>query len=233
VGLLSIEGGDFYFLSYCVLSIVVSLNNHALVNGSHMLPDLPKLKRDIQHVLDRYLKLQTHSRLGVFQEAQKQIIHEGNRTRVIRADGSTEESLLRKASAEMEIKYDEVPRLTFESRLVKLNDIAEQMAMEMSKQLFGSLTDTLNKSGQSINNQGRPLDAEAIFSVLEKIQLEFDSSGQHKKLSIVLPPALIQKFHEVLKTIDNDPELSKRHEEIMQRKKQEWHDREASRKLVG
>lgn len=198
-----------------------------------MLPDLPNLKRDIQNVLYRYLQVQVNKRIGIFNELSRQIIQEGDRLRVVRADGSIDDSELKRASAEMIIENSEAPRLTFTERIAKLNDVAEEMSRQMSEHLFGTLNEVLDKAGQVTSNKGRPLDPDAFFSVMEKIQLDFDESGKHHKLSIVVPPNLKMKMEQVLNQIDTDPELQKRYEEIILKKRIEWLDREASRKLVG
>jgi hypothetical protein len=197
-----------------------------------MLPDLPRLKRDIQYALDRYLWGQVHARLGFFNEAPKHPIQEGNRLRIVRADGSIHESELKESSAEMSLKLDDVPRLTLEKRISILNDQAENIARQISTQLFKDLTEELDKSGQVVDQKGMPLTPEAIFAVLEKVQLEFDETGEHE-VSIVLPPALAPKAMEALKQIESDQTLRKRYEEVIARKRMEWRDREAARKLVG
>ncbi len=198
-----------------------------------MLPDLPSLKRDIQRILDRYLQQQVHARLGVFNESLQHIIHEGNRMRTIRADGSVEESNLKEASAEMSLQLAEIPHLTPNERIAKLNNMADELANQIVKHLFGTLDAVLEKAGQVANQKGKPLSAEAVFEALEKIQLDFDETGKHHKLSIVVPPALFLRAKEVFEQIESDPALKKRYEDILTRKKLEWRDREAARKLVG
>jgi len=198
-----------------------------------MLPDLPCLKRDIQKALDRYLSVQVNARLGVFSKVPKHAMHEGDRTCVVRPDGSRDESELKKTSTEISVKLDDVPHLTLEKRLAMLNEIADQMARQMSEQFFGMLNEVLDKAGQVVDQKGRPLDAEAVFAVLEKMQLDFDETGEHNELSIVMPPALASKSTKVFEQMQSDQVLRKRYDEIMVRKRMEWRDREASRKLVG
>jgi hypothetical protein len=143
-----------------------------------VLPDLPSLKNDIQHVITRYLQNQTHARLGIFSEAPKHTAHEGNRMRTIRADGSIDDTEFKEISAEMIINIGEVPQLTIEDRKTKINNIADEMARQITKNLFASLNEALDKAGQTVNRQGKPLDAEAVFQVLEKIELDFDETGK-------------------------------------------------------
>jgi len=198
-----------------------------------VLPDIPSLKADIQRILDRYLRTQVNSRLGVFNESPKLIIHEGNRMRTVRADGSIDESELKQASAEMSINFEDIPNLALRDRLVKLNETADQMARQMSEHMFGTLNEILEKAGQVVDQKGKPLDAEAVFGLLETMEIEFDKGDGQMELSIVVPPALAPKMTEVFEHIHSDAILRSRYEEIILRKRMEWRDREADRKLVG
>jgi hypothetical protein len=152
---------------------------------------------------------------------------------VIRADGSTDESGLKRASAEMTLKFEEIPHLTIADRIQKLDELANQMAQEMSKHLFASLNESIDEAGQAVDGMGKPFDAELFFAVLEKMQLEFDEDGQQHNLAMVVAPQLGERVKVVFEQIDKDPILSQRHRSILQRKREEWSDREATRKLVG
>ena len=198
-----------------------------------MLPDLPELKNDLQRIFDKYLRRQVNARMGVFDNSAKHIIHEGERMRIIRADGSVEESDMKLSSAEMTIKTDELATLTIKDRMDRLNGMAEDMARQISEHLFGSLFETLDKAGQSVDAKGKPFDIGALFDALEAIELEFDESGKHHDIQLVIPPAMAERVQAVFKQMDADPELQRRHEEIINRKFGEWRDREAARKLVG
>lgn len=103
-----------------------------------MLPDLPMLKREISEVLNHYVRMQTNRQIGeVF--GYKHIMHEGDRSRILRADGSVDNIEMRSASAEMTILSKEVPTLTIEQRKQQLDEMADKLAEQMSKQLFGKL----------------------------------------------------------------------------------------------
>jgi len=198
-----------------------------------MLPDLPNLKRDIQQALDRYIERRVHSQLGAFSRAPRHVLHEGDRMRTIREDGSTEESSLKEASGELWLKTDEIPRLTLDERIQKLNGIADDIARQAHAYLYANLNTALEKAGQAVSQQGKPLDTEAIFKALENIQIEFDENRNPAELSIEAPPTLLPRFKGILEQIEKDPALRKRYQEILERKWLDWRDREAARKLVG
>ncbi len=198
-----------------------------------MLPDLPSLKKDIQWILTRYLRNQINARLGVFNKSPQYRVYEGNRMRTIHEDRTVTDSEFKKSSAEMIVKVGEVPRLTIEERLSRINTIAEDMARQISQHAFETLNKAIESVGNVVDRKGKPFDAEAVFEALNTIQIEFDETGQRHNLSLVMHPAHIERWKNVFEQIEADAVLRKRYEEIMERKRIEWRDREASRKLVG
>src|SRR5437588_257339 len=101
-----------------------------------MLPDCPALKNELQTVMLRYLRMQNHRRLGFFADIPRQIVHEGEILRMTRGDGSTEDSEMKAASAEMLMKLSDVPTSTPGERIAKLDRVAEEMAKQISEHMF-------------------------------------------------------------------------------------------------
>lgn len=198
-----------------------------------MLPDLPKFKHELQSIFDQYLRRQVNIRLGVFNQSPKHIIHEGQEMRTSRADGSVAETNLKSASTEMTIKLEEIPTLSLDERVRRLDVLAEDMARQMSEHLFGTLNEDLEKAGQVVDRKGKPLDAEAIFEMIEKIQFDFNEDCETHNVSIVIAPSMREQMKEVMEQIETDPSLRKRHDKLMAKKRMEWRVREATRKLVG
>jgi hypothetical protein len=50
---------------------------------------------------------------------------------------------------------------------------------------------------------------------------------------VVMSPNLQSKAMAALEQLENDPKYAKRYKEIIDKKRLEWRDREAARKLVG
>lgn len=198
-----------------------------------MLPDPAAFKKDIQAKLSAYLHAAVKARQGVFAKSPRHIVHEGRSLRVVRADESVEDSPLKEASGEMALSLAEIPNMTHEDLKKKLDEIADKMAGQVQEHLFRTLNDSLDKAGQTVDAKGKPLTAETFFEVLEKLHIDFDENGQPKGLQLVVGPDLMPRIRELAEEEERNPEIRKRHDEIMQRKWIEWRDREASRKLVG
>ncbi|PKO65768.1 MAG: hypothetical protein CVU22_18310 [Betaproteobacteria bacterium HGW-Betaproteobacteria-16] len=166
-------------------------------------------------------------------EAPQHVIHEGERTRIIRSDGSTEDSELKEASAEFVVRFDEAAEMSPQARAAKLDEIAESMARQISQHAFASINATLEAKGQVFDNAGRPLDAEAILATLEKLQMDFDQRGKPNGLSIVVGPEIAERTRREYQRLMTEPALRRKFEALIQRKRMDWRDREAARKLVG
>ena len=198
-----------------------------------MLPDLPGFKQDLQYILDRYLRKAIYERLDVLADVPHYTVHEGIEMRVYRADGTVEDTGMKEASAEMSMKFEDIPHMTVGDRIAKLNEMAETMAKQMAEHFYGSLSKSLERAGQVVDSKGKPFGVESVFAALEKLQVDFDKQGNPKELKFVVGPALIPRVREMAEQEKNDPSIKKRYDEIMAKKWLEWRDREATRKLVG
>jgi hypothetical protein len=153
--------------------------------------------------------------------------------RIIRSDGSVQESQLKEASTTLEIKRSDVSKLTPEARLGMIDKMADEMAEKVSKGLFESLNATLEDAGQTVSSRGKPFSIEVFFETLEKMLIDFDKNGQPEGLQLVVHPDMSPTIERLQGEFEIDSELQNRHRELMDRKRGEWRDREASRKLVG
>ena len=198
-----------------------------------MLPDLPKLKADIADKFHLFFVQRVNTCLGVVGEIPHCIIKEGRNPATIRPDSSKDETKLQKSSVETTFKSEEIPYLSVQERIARLDDAARKMAGQISTTAFATINEALDKVGNVIDGRGKPLSPAIFFEVLEKIQLDFDNDGNFKELTVVIPPEMTERFKEVMEKIQQDPELVRRYEEIINKKRMEWRDREAARKLVG
>lgn len=198
-----------------------------------MLPDLPRMKKDIAELFQIIFKNRLNTYLGVVGEVPRYIIKEGANPVTLRPDDSRDETKLQAASAETNFSIEEIPRLSVEQRITKLDDAAREMASQISSHAFATINEAVDKVGNVVDAKGKPFSPEAIFEVLEKIQLDFDEDGKHKEITVVIPPALSDRARETLVQLHSDPKLSLRYQELIEKKREEWRAREAARKLVG
>lgn len=199
-----------------------------------MLPDLPKLKAEIAQAFHSMFKNRLNAYLGFIGEVPRYIIKEGRTPVTIRPDATRDETKLQPASAVTDFKVEEIPNLTVEQRIARLDVAAREMADQISSHAFAAINEAVERVGNVIDAKGKPFNIDAFFEVLEKIQLDFEEDGvKHKELTAVFPPQMTQQAKKILDEIHNNPELQMRHKDIIDKKRMEWRAREASRKLVG
>ena len=152
--------------------------------------------------------------------------------RVLRADSSVSNSQMKEITGESVFKLDEIEGSDLGQVIQKLEEIAvdmvkKQVGLSMER-LGGELPDS-----QTLNAKGRKLDAELMLEMFEKIQLDFKEDGTPKELQLVGGMFTDERLSEIDDEISSNAELRERYFDIIARKRREWRDREASRKLVG
>ena len=165
---------------------------------SNMLPDIPPIKQEIARKLQVAFKQRVNAYMGAINEAPRHFIKEGRRIVTIRPDGRNDETELKEASAETSIRFDEVPHLSFQGRLAKLDEAAREMAKQINEHAFSQISEAVERVGNVVNSGGKPLSPEAVLEMYEKIHLEFGADGSPSQLTIVIPLGMEQRAKETM-----------------------------------
>ncbi len=152
--------------------------------------------------------------------------------KITRSDQTQSDTGIQQLSTTMEIKFSEIPDLTFEKAIAKYDEAILEIVRKQTGFALERIGADLPTS-QSVDAKGRKLDAEMILQALEKIQIEFYPDGRPHELHTIGGLFSEERLKAVEQEFQNNPELPKRYDELMARKKEEWRAREASRKLVG
>lgn len=196
-----------------------------------MLPDYSETKRLFSRFFQTYARRKARA-ISPFADVQTRYLHEGRGMKVTRADKSESNTETQQLSSEMQIKFDEIPDLTLEKAVAKYDEMILDIVRKQTGFALQRLSEDIPAS-QSVDAKGKKLDAEIILEVLETIQLEFYPDGRPHELHVVGGLFSPERLKAVDEQFQNSPELQKRHNELMERKREEWRAREASRKLVG
>lgn len=152
--------------------------------------------------------------------------------RVTRSDESRSESQAVRQSVGIEIKFEEIESLTFEKVIEKHNTLIAQMARQQANFIRSRLSAEIPGSN-SVEGRGRKFDAQMVIEMKEKMQIEFYPNGTPHEIFVDGPIFTPERLAAIEKEFNDNPELKKRHDEVMTKKKEEWLAREADRKLVG
>lgn len=197
-----------------------------------MLPDFLKIKRELSEV--RYSEISSNL-FGdpVLSKIRKYRQHEGNRFTIFREDGTQSTSDQRAIRSEL-ITFDlkdiqkRGERAIWESFATAHQQIAIASRKLVSERL-------MEEPIPATDAKGRPFTAELYLEMLETVYFTFDEAGNWNELDFWQErpnPQFLARVESEKKRFESEPDLREKLEALIARKRQEWNDREANRKLV-
>jgi len=106
------------------------------------------------------------------------------------------------------------------------------MGNEMMKGLFEKLDEVTKETGNVVNAGGKGLTPDLFLDCLEKIQVDIGPDGNPQWPTLHMGPASHAQFQKVFPGWLKDPSFISRMEGIVLRKREEFYEREACRRLV-
>lgn len=196
-----------------------------------MLPDFPKLKAEVHRDVLARIRHRADSADSVVSQIKRLSQHEGRDMRYDRIDAPPVESGPEELGVSFEVLVSEVPDLIGPKLDAKIEKIAQEIAEQQAKMFFRRVGEICDEVGNTINANGRPLSAELMLEMFSNAQLNFGPDGKPTGQFVIHPdmaPALKRADEE----LERDPELKRRFEDILRRKREEWATRESHRKLA-
>jgi len=111
--------------------------------------------------------------------------------------------------------------------------VSTEIGAKMAKHMFQTIEAGVKSVGNELSAGGKPITAELILDALDKVLVDFDADGQPQWPTIVVHPSLSDRLKAEDARFGSEPALAQRFAEIIERKREEWRAREASRVLVG
>lgn len=196
-----------------------------------MLPDYPETKRLFTRVFQTYMRDKARQ-ISPFGMIETRHMHEGRAMKVTRADESESKSEAVQIGAEMEVTFAEAETLTLEKVIAKYDQVLLDLVRKQTTMVQERLHEDIPES-QAVDAKGRPLDAQVLYELLDKKEIEFYPDGRPHEIHVVGPLFAHGRLPAVMQEIDSNPELKKKFDDLMERKKEAWRAREADRELVG
>ena len=197
-----------------------------------MLPRFKKIDQAMEELFNELIFRYSHALDPIFSNVTTYIVHEGTKT-VMKVGDTLQEDSLFEASAEYEIKLDRFPTFSFKDFNDCAREVGTKFLSQKKKNLFETLDRVTHETGNVVDGGGKPLDHEVLFEALDAIQINFDEHGKPEMPSLVVHPDVMPRLEKLSKEAEESPILKKRHEDLMSRKREEFLEREADRKLVG
>lgn len=196
-----------------------------------MLPDFPKLKKNLEKTFGHYLQ-DLIRREPLFSQIKEEILFEGNKLSTQTETGEIETSELRGFKSEFTIKREDVIAKGPKAFIESIRNSAEELSRQRAEHFFNKMKEVTDKTGNVLNAAGHPFTFDMFLEMLNKVWIDFDENGDPYMPSVVVSPEIAAKIKELLPVWQANQEYKKKFDELIERKKREWYDRESNRKLV-
>ena len=130
-----------------------------------------------------------------------------------------------------EVQLADVPYLLGDRLDAKLDEIAQEIMRRKNEAFQKKFEESCDKAGTAMDAHGQPLSAELILQMMSTVDMEFGPDGKPVQ-TIVIHPSMAPALRKAAEEFENDPELQRRHAEILERQRNAWSVRENNRRLV-
>ena len=196
-----------------------------------MLPGFLGIKRQIAADLTDRLRAgqREDSLFSLFKQVRQ---HEGDRFTIIREDQSVHTSRYRRVEVEGTLNVNDMLKSGANAVRDMLDTMSEGLAKDEAQAFMSMMDAATAEAGTVVSGKGQPFSAEHFIEAISKMELSFDDNGTWEMPTMVMHPSQEARFRSVMKQIDDTADLKARASAIVDKKREEWLAREASRTLV-
>lgn len=196
-----------------------------------MLPDFPSLKDEIHDLFMIQLRQIDPEVAPVVGLIPHRRYHEGVEGRLVREDGSVDDTEMEEISVTETFEYDEFGDLSLEEVFNRYKNIIDKIDIEKEKSVLSDISEAAESVGNTIGAEGEEITPELVLEMLREVQIQFDRNGDPILPSFVIHPDAGDQVESALGKLGEEPYKSEM-EEVIRQKRKEWNDRESRRKLV-
>lgn len=113
-----------------------------------------------------------------------------------------------------------------------LAELAKSFQRQQVEMMLRTLNEACSRSGNTVSSGGRGFTFDVFLEALERVQIDFDRDGKPQLPCVVVGPGVAQTIHAQLPAWEKNPDYKRRFDELIDRKRVEWNDRESDRRLV-
>lgn len=127
----------------------------------------------------------------------------------------------------IELKYDDIINFNLDAFCEQVYSFAEQRLNQMEASILNSVSEVTELTGNVVDNRGKPITADLLLEMLEKIELSFDEDGNFHIPSLVVSPETMQQ----IKKIEADNNYQEKYLAIIEKKRKEYNAKKRIRRL--
>lgn len=197
-----------------------------------MLPDFVSIKKELAKRVLRQIHSGVYANAPLLREIKTHRMHEGNRFSYETADGQIVNEQFKGYHHKFELPANLSPEETRVGIENKISEMTQAMGSTMEKALFKMIEDVTDQTGNVVHGGGKPFHLSMFWDAMEKMAIDFDERGQPRMPTWVVHPEMMAAIEKRADEWNGDVTLAKRRAEVLEKKREEWRDREATRKLA-
>ena len=197
------------------------------------MPDFFSLKQKLSQRFMRQLREEIDRHAPLSGQMKTYVMPEGDSFSFQTVDGEIEKQEFKAMFQRIEVPADLPPEDMRVKLREKFGEMTEKVAHRLEAALFDKVREATDKTGLAFNARGKPFHPSMMLDMLEKMDVDFDRLGNPLLPTMVVHPDMMRAIAPRIAEWESDPELQKRRSAVIAKKREEWLDREAHRKLVG
>jgi len=151
---------------------------------------------------------------------------------MVHPDGSEDTIEMKHHRVTVRLPSDELERMSPEESYQKFDNAAEEMARQTFTTFLQSLDKTATDVGNVVRFEGRPT-LDDLLRLYGTVDIDFDEEGRPILPTILCGKEMYDHIQDLMPQITTNADIRRRFDELLARKREEWRDREASRRLVS
>jgi hypothetical protein len=167
----------------------------------------------------------------VFAKVKVLTQREGRQMRYEQHGGWTVQEGFEEIGTHFQVRVTDVPNLVGAKLDAKIEEIAQALISQSARAFYRKMDESCEKAGTAIDAGGKPFSPEMFLDAINTVEMDFGPDGKPTQ-SFIIHPDMLPLIKKVMEQIENEPELKRRHAEILERQREAWAARESNRKLV-
>lgn len=196
-----------------------------------MLPDFPTIKMKFRQALERHVDRRIRQE-PLISQIRRERQFEGSRMSIGGGDEPRQTSGYKELVGLLEVPTAEIISKGPSAFYERVEDLASQLQEQQVRMMRADIERVVKETGNVVDAKGRPLTFEVFEESLDKVWMDFDEQGEPQLPTIFTTPELGLKLRTKMAEWFSNPQYKERYERLIERKKEEWNDREGNRKLV-
>jgi hypothetical protein len=197
-----------------------------------MLPVFGRSRKAMRDLWRQHLFKNFHGGDPVMTGIPLRVQREGKNSSFEDAAGERQEMEYKQISAESSFKPEEGKGMSTEEFFKMASEPAIKMAGQASRRLFEKLAQVTSATGQVIDAKGQPFHPKLMIEMLEKMELSFDDQGNPRLPEMYMGPDLHSSIKDKLPEWEKDETIKAAMKEVIDKKREDFREREANRRLV-